>query len=334
MNRPGVVLIAAVSLGLLSACGEGSMSSDGSADDGAATQEGSEGGDGDLQQIAVGVIPIVDTAPLWLGVEEGFFEEEGLGVEITQTTGGAAAVPGVVSGSFDIAFGNSISVMVAADQGLSLTFVTNGATTTGESPDFGAVVAPEGSSISSPADLEGATVSVNNLQNIGDTTIRTVVAEDGGDPSSIDFVEIAFPDVPAALSRGQVDAAWVLEPFLSAAIADGATVVSYNYVEFDPELDIAGYFTTQETVEEDPDMINAFTEAMGRSLEYAQDNPEAVRDIVGTYTQIDDAGRAEMTLPRFRAEFDSDSFARLGESAVEYGTLDEAPDIDALLPGQ
>ena len=44
-----------------------------------------------------------------------------------------------------------------------------------------------------PGDLSGKTVSVNNLQNIGDTTIRTVVDNDGGDSSKIKFVEVAFP---------------------------------------------------------------------------------------------------------------------------------------------
>src|SRR5690606_602161 len=114
------------------------------------------------------------------------------------------AVPGVVSGSFDVAFGNTISTMVAVDQGLELKYLTNGLATTGGDPDVGAVLAAADSGISAPADLAGKTVAVNNLNNIGDTTIRYVVEQDGGDPSTIEFVEIAFPDMPAALERGQV----------------------------------------------------------------------------------------------------------------------------------
>src|SRR5665811_1573071 len=200
-------------------------------------------------KLTVGVIPIVDTAPIWLGKEKGFFKDEGIDLELTKTTGGAAAVPGVINGEFDFAFGNIVSLMVAQDQGLPLEFVTNGTTTAGESgKDFSGVVVNADSDIKSPADLAGETVSVNNLKNIGDTTIRHVVEADGGDPSKIKFAEVPFPDAPAALENGDVDAAWILEPFLSTAIANGARVVSWNYVETSPELDIAGYFTKTDTV--------------------------------------------------------------------------------------
>src|SRR5665811_2571850 len=84
----------------------------------------------------------------------------------------AAAVPGVINGEFDFAFGNIVSLMVAQDQGLPLEFVTNGTTTAGEAgKDFSGVVVNADSDIKSPADLAGETVSVNNLKNIGDTTI-------------------------------------------------------------------------------------------------------------------------------------------------------------------
>jgi NitT/TauT family transport system substrate-binding protein len=331
-RRAALALAAGLSaaLALASGCGSGSASSE---SDTGGSGTSSEAG-GDLTDVKVGVIPIVDTAPLWLGKEKGFFSDEGLNLDITTTTGGAAAVPGVVGGSFDIAFGNTVSMMVAVDQGLSLKYLTNGVTTTGEDPDFSAVVVPKDSPIKTPKDLEGKTVSVNNLKNIGDTTIRKVVRDDGGDPSTINFVEVAFPDAPAALERGQVDAAWVLEPFLSQSLGQGARVVTYNYVDFDPNLDIAGYFTTTDKIENDPEMVSAFQTAMKKSLSYAQDHPDEARDIVGTYTKIDEQTRAKMTLPRWKPEFDRAAYEKLGEAAQGDGTISSAPDLDAILPSQ
>jgi NitT/TauT family transport system substrate-binding protein len=239
----------------------------------------------------------------------------------------------VVSGSFDFAFSNLISVMVANDKGLDLQFVANGASTIGEEgAGFGAVVVPEGSDIQSAADLEGKTVSVNNLSNIGDTTIKHVVEQDGGNPDNIDFVEVAFPDAPAALQNGQVDAAWILDPFLTQARSEGARVVSWNFTEMHPELDIAGYFTTSEKVQGEPELVEKFTRAMNKSLEYAQENPQEVRDIVGTYTEIDAETLAELTLPEYRPEFNREAGQTLGEAAAKYGTLSEAPNLDELLP--
>ena len=320
MRRSLLIGIAAVSVFALSACGSPSAQAPSDA-----------GADAALAEITVGVIPIVDTAPIWLGAEQGFFSDEGLDVTVQTTTGGAAAVPGVVSGDYDFAFGNLVSTMVARDQGLDLQYVANGNTTAG-TPDFGAVIVPADSPIQSPADLAGKTVSVNNLQNIGDTTIRQVVEDDGGDSSTIKFVEVAFPDAEAAVENKQVDAAWILAPFLDSAVANGARVITYNFSAFDAELDIAGYFTTGDSIENNPDLVAKFTAAMNKSLEYAQINPDEVRRIVTTYTSMTADQLTEMVLPIFRVDFNRSAAEKLGAAALAFGTLESAPDLDVLLP--
>ena len=327
MKRNAPVLLAAAAALTLSACGGGSLSGDESTSE----AEGTSG----LTTLSVGIMPIVDTAPIWLGKEQGFFEAEGLDLDNQTTTGGAAAVPGVVSGDIDFAFGNVVSVMVANDKGLGIELVSNGNSTTGDtSSDFGAVVVPADSDIQDAADLAGKTVSVNNLSNIGDTTIRKLVENAGGDHESIKFVEIPFPDAPAAIESGQVDAAWILDPFLTQTVENGARVIAYNFAETHPSLDISGYFTTSSYIEENPEIVEQFTRAMKKSLEYAQENPEAVREIVGTYTKIDEEMRAKMVLPAFHADFDREGLTILGEAAASYGTLSKAPDLDAMLPAQ
>ncbi|MER1995608.1 MAG: ABC transporter substrate-binding protein [Arthrobacter sp.] len=327
MKRTAPVVLAAAAALVLSACGGGSLSGD----EGTAPAEGA----GSLTALTVGVIPIVDTAPIWLGKEQGFFEAEGIDLNIETTTGGAAAVPGVVSGDFQFAFGNVISVMVANDKGLELQFVSNGNSTTGDtSSDFGAVVVAADSDIQDAADLSGRTVSVNNLANIGDTTIRKVVEDAGGDHESIKFVEVPFPEAPAALEGGQVDAAWILDPFLTQSVDNGARVIAYNFAETHPNLDISGYFTSSSYVDQNPETAEQFTRAMKKSLEYAQANPDEVREIVGTYTKIDAEMRSKMILPTFRAEFDREGLTVLGEAAASYGTLSKVPDLDAMLPAQ
>ena len=319
MKKSLMVGLAAASVLALAACASG-------------TPETGEAPDvSEPTAITVGVIPIVDTAPIWLGVEKGFFSDEGLDVTVQPTTGGAASVPGVVAGSYDFAFGNYVSAMVANDQGLALKYVANGNSTAGD-PDFGAVIVKADSDIKSPADLSGRTVSVNNLSNIGDTTIRTVVDDDGGDSSKIKFVEVAFPDAEAALTNKQVDAAWILAPFLDSAVANGARVISYNFSAFDPGLDIAGYFTLAKTVKEKPELTKSFTIAMNKSLEYADSHPDEVKQIVTTYTKMTADQLDKMVLPKFHAEFNRDALKKLGEAAADYGTLSKAPDLGALLP--
>lgn len=326
-RRSFLGLTATAAIAFTAACGSGSPSGEG----GAETTAGGAA-DGELKTVNVGVIPIVDTAAIWLGEEEGIFAKHGLDLELQTATGGAAIVPGVVSGDYDFAFSNLVSIMVAQDKGIDLQVVANGVTAADGEEDFGAVMVKDDSPIQSAQDLEGKTVSVNNLSNIGDVTIKNAIKADGGDPSSVDFMEIGFPDAPAALESGQVDAAWVLEPFLTSVLDQGGRVVAYNHTAMDPELDIAAYFTSAQTAEKDPELVQKFTDAMNESLEFAQANPDKVREIVGTYTSIDDATREKMIMPRFKADFNVEADQKLADAAAEYGVVSNAPDMSEMLP--
>jgi NitT/TauT family transport system substrate-binding protein len=187
-------------------------------------------------------------------------------------------------------------------------------------------------SIKTAADLAGKRVAVNTLKNIGDSTIRASVRKAGGDPSSIKFVELAFPDMPAALEANRVDAVWVVEPFLSATISQGGRLVASNYVDTAPDLTVAVYFTSEQLTKSDPDLVKRFTEAMAESLAYADSHPDEARKVLTTYTQIDEAVIPDLTLPKWPAEINRESVDTLATLAVQDGLVEKQPDVDALLP--
>jgi NitT/TauT family transport system substrate-binding protein len=320
--------LAAATVALLATAACGSDSGSGGGEEAATGGSGS----GDLQQVAVGVIPIVDVAPIYLGKEKGFFEDEGIDLTLESGQGGAAIVPGVMSGQFQFGFSNVTSLMLARDQGLPLKIVAPGNSSTGEVPDFSAVVVKGDSPIKSAKDLAGKTVAVNTLKNIGDTTVRESIRKDGGNPEDVKFVELAFPDMPAAVANGRVDAAWVVEPFVAISKSQGDRVVAWNLVDTAPDLMIAGYFTSEQTAQEDPELVQSFTDAITTSLEYADSHPDEVRDIVQTYTEIDDKLIADVTLPKWPTEVNRESTQKLADLARQDGLVQQPVDVDALLP--
>jgi NitT/TauT family transport system substrate-binding protein len=305
----------------------------GCADEKESSSTGSSSGGGAATEVNVGIIPIVDVAPIYLGKQKGFFKAQKIDLTLVPGSGGAAAVPGVVSGQFKFAFGNLTSLLVANDKGLNLKVVTNGVASTGEEgKDFGAVVAPKGSSIKTAKDLAGKTVAVNNLKNIGDTTVRASVRKAGGDPSDIKFVELAFPDMPAAIQGKKVDAAWVVEPFLSQTRGQGAQVVAWNFVDTAPDLTIAAYFTKADVVEKEADLTKRFKTAMDQSLEYAGSHPDEVRSILLTYTKIPKDVADKITLPKWPAEVNRAGVEQLAKLMTEDKLVEKQPDVGALLP--
>ncbi|MFA1551133.1 ABC transporter substrate-binding protein [Actinomadura chokoriensis] len=320
MIRFRAALAAAASVLLLtSACGSGDSSDDAS-------------GDGPTT-VKVSVIPIVDVAPIYLGNQQGFFAEQGLKLDLQSAQGGAAIVPAVVSGQVDFGFSNYTSLLIAKSKGLPLKVVAAGAGSTGvQGKDFGGVVVKAGSPIKSAKDLAGKRVAVNTLNNINDTTVRASIRAAGGDAKNVKFTELAFPDMLAALEKGNVDAVQVVEPFLATAKKNGGKVIASNYVDTAPNLTIAGYFTSQKTAGSKPELVKKFAAAMQKSLKYADENPDAVRKILGTYTKIDPSLTPSLTLPKFPTEVNSASLDTLSKLAVQDGLIKTAPDVKDLLP--
>ena len=288
---------------------------------------------GQVDKVNVGVIAIVDVAPIYLGKQKGFFTKHNIGLTLTTAQGGAVIVPGVVSGQYQFGFSNVTSLVLAKSRNLPIKMVSNGVASTGEiGKDFGGTVVKKDSPIKTAADLAGKTVAVNTLKNIGDTTVRATVRKAGGDPKAVKFVELAFPDMPAALAAGRVDATFVVEPFLTTLVGQGDRVVAWNYAEPAAAMTVAAYFASNELIAKNPDLVKRFQAAMTESLAYADSHPDEVRGVLATYTKITPEIAAKLTLPKWPPTVNKASVQTLTDLAVGDGLIEKAPDLDSLLP--
>ena len=195
------------------------------------------GGEGAQEQttLRVGVIPIADVAPLYLGIDQGFFEDQQLKIEPQLAEGGAAITPVVLSGDFQIGFSNTVSLLIAASKDLPVTIISQGVLG-GKTEDeaWADLLVLKDGLIKEPKDLEGKTIAVNTLKNVCEVTIRASLADMGVDDSTLEFTEVPFPDMNAALEAGRVDGACVVEPFVSQGTAGKAKGIDPFYVNTAP----------------------------------------------------------------------------------------------------
>ena len=308
-----------------------------SSDGGGETATGAAGGDatggsGGSVAITMGVLPIVPSAALQLGIDEGIFAEHGFDVTLDSGQGGAALLPAVVSGQMQFAISNPLSIMLAQGQGLDVRMVTGYSHALEEGEDITSVWSQADSGISSPADLEGRTVAVNNLKTMGEVTIREVVERDGGDPDAINFVELGFPDMPAALEQGNIDAAWVPEPFQTILKNSGAQLVTYNYQETVPGVSTMSVITAGTLAESDPELVDEFVSAVDEVTAFAQENPDKVRETLTTFLDMDSELADQVLMENFGAQMNEESMQKLAELSLKHGVLTDEVDMASFMP--
>ena len=130
-----------------------------------------------------------------------------------------------------------------------------------------------------------------------------------------------------------MDAAWVVEPQLSAVKAAGGTVIASNFADTAPNLTIAAYFAGTKLIAEDPALVKSFTEAINESLAYADAHPDEVRAVLSSYTKISEEVRAALILPKWPTEVNRASLETLAELGTTDGIFgDTEPDLGKLLP--
>jgi NitT/TauT family transport system substrate-binding protein len=269
----------------------------------------------------------VPSAFLEYGVEKGFFKERKLDVEVTPSQGGATVVPAVVSGDSDIAGSNLVSVLLAQGKDIPVKIVAPGTFVRGErSQDFSAILVAGDSDIRSPQDLEGKTLAVNTLKNVAEVAAKASLAKQGVDVSKIELAEVDFPDMNGALAEGRVDAAFQIEPFVSLGVKEGHRVIDRPYVGTKPGLQIGCYFTSEQYLSENEDVVERFREGVADTAAAITENPAAFRAFLPEASEIPPPAAQKAILPVWKAENDAASLELTAELMQRYGVVEEKPE--------
>lgn len=299
-------------------------------DSGSADGEAGEAGE-ELTPIKVGILPLSGLAPLWYGIEQGYFEEEGLEVTTEIGEGGAALTPAVLNDDYQFAIGEYVSLMQARENEVGIQVVsnlTNGASEADQG--INALLVKADSGIEGVEDLAGKTVAVNGLGGVDDVTIKAILDDNGIDPTSVEFTEVPFPDMPAAVEAGTVDVASVPEPFVTLGEQAGLVNLLDPYYEAIPSMPLGLVFASAEWLEANPDLAEAFTRALDRSIEASSD-AEAMKEVIVANTDIDAELADEIALDRWDAEVNTEGLQTLADLAVRYDVLESDPDLEALV---
>lgn len=279
--------------------------------------------------ITVGVLNVSDSAPLYLAIQRGIFKQHGLEVTTTPAPGGAQAVSGLVSGGMQFAFGSYVPFIIAAERGIGLKIAVSADNV---NDSFSRVVVLKSSAIHRVADLKGKKVAVSALVNFGTLAVQVALKAAGLAPDDVKLVTVPFPNMAVALTTKQVDAAWLVEPFLTDLNDTGKIRSLFNpFSGTMADIPAAGYLMTDRYAQAHPGIVKAFRAAMTEATAMAVKDPSVVRKIIPTYTKIPVAVAERIGLPAYASTVNPAQLQHLADVMRSYGLLKQKVDTSKLL---
>lgn len=236
----------------------------------------------ELTTIRMGYLPVIIQAPLYIGIERGYFADEGIDFDLETIRSGNDAVIQLAAGNFDVAMGGAnAGLFNAAERGLSFKIV---APMHSERPPLATpliISADRTDEFQEVADLEGATVAVHAFGAGIEYWVHEALAQGGLTFDDIELAAVPFPDMPGALEVGDIDAAVMTEPLVTISQDNGlVAILSDDYIEgFTPTY----VYMNTDWMEQNPDVAQRFMRAYIR----------ACRDLQGDYMDEDTAAIIE-----------------------------------------
>ena len=284
-------------------------------------------------KITLGVLPILDVASVHVAIKKGYFKDEGLDVDLKVIQGGAAAIPGLINGDLDMSFGNWVSFFAAESKEAAkavggLKLVSDGYQA---KPDMFLIVTGANSPIKSPKDLAGKTIAINTFKNIAELTAKATLEANDVKPDSVTFKEFAFPDMQAAIENKTVDAAFMVEPFITRAQRAIGSVTALDAASGPTaDIPIAGYATSGKFAKENPNTVAAFQRAMAKGQKDAADRP-TVEPLLQDYAKVDKETASLVHFGEFPTTLDATRLQRVATLMKTYGLLEKDLDVKPML---
>ncbi|MDI2099026.1 ABC transporter substrate-binding protein [Ruicaihuangia caeni] len=313
-TRLGATVLAAA-LGLAALAGCASDDTGATPDTGSATE---------TTKLRVSIPPVADSLPVFVAIDEGYFEERGLEVELVPAANGATAVNSLVSSSTEIALVSYPTLVNAHSAGLPVTIGAFGIEGTDEY--MAAIYVTDDSPLASIDELIGKKVATPSLNSVGDIFLSGEMLDAGLDPKQVEFVEIPQANMAGALGAGDVDAVFLTEPTLSAASKE--LELRPLAVQNGPQ----GLFaTSKKFLEENEGAIKAFREALEQAVRDIEADPSGVAErTMPNHSNMDAETAAAMHLPLFQTKWNEEGIQKIIDLMAELGIIKNRFEADEL----
>jgi NitT/TauT family transport system substrate-binding protein len=275
-----------------------------------------------LPVLRIATTPLDTGAQIYYAADEGFFKKAGFDVEITSINSGSAIAAGVVAGSFDFAQVNIVSLAQAYERNVHFVLAAPGGTYAEKSLTSALVVA-KASPVTTAKALNGKTIAVNALASIQQLGVAAWIDKNGGDSSTIKFVEMPVSQLVPSLIANRIDAALVPEPELDG-VEHGADarILGPAYSGISKVFLLSAWVTSQAFAHDHPDVVKKFADVMAQTARWGNAHHADSAPILTKYTKV--SVTPTMARVGYAETFDIAQMQPVFDTALKYGLLKTA----------
>ncbi|MBM4326773.1 MAG: hypothetical protein FJ118_06375 [Deltaproteobacteria bacterium] len=245
--------------------------------------------------IRFGALPVLQALPLYIAQERGLFTKAGLDVDLIPFNTAAEKDIALSAGKIEGCFADLVTPIVLRANGRKILMVATTYSSRGDRRMFG-VLAKPGSSYRFPAELQNVPIALasNSIVHYVTETLLTTAGVPRDGVASLESKNIGMR--MQMLLAGHVEAAALPEPLVSAALAQGATLVA----------DDSGLETSQTVLvfaerflKEQPEAVSKFLAAVDEAAAMINAKPDEVRDAMVQHVRLPAPMKDKYPTPRF-----------------------------------
>jgi NitT/TauT family transport system substrate-binding protein len=284
-----------------------------------------------LIALKVGTLPTDGCSVIFYANELGYFQKNGLDVDIETMSSGPAIAAAVAGGALDVGVANVATVAQARLHGLPLRYIAPSSMAEPSTMTDIVLVAAD-STIRTGADLNNKTIAINGLKDLQQITAMAWVDKHGGDSKTLHFLELPIPQMAAAVEAHRADAALDVEPFVSGARAQGQGKVIGDVLDgVAPRFMVVGWFALDPWITAHADAAARFATALRQAAAWANAHHAESAAILVRNTKIPASAIDTMARAQFGLSLDPAMIRPIVDAAVKYGVLDRPVDVNDLI---
>lgn len=278
-------------------------------------------------------------APAYAAISKGYFEDEGIKIDLTLTAGADKVTAAVLSGDVDVGFCGSEATIYVYNSG-EKDYLVNFARLTKKDGSF--LVSRKKYDNFKLEDLKGKTVIGGRKGGMPEMTFEWALKQNNIDPKNdlkID-TSVAFPAMEGAFIGGNADFVTLFEPNATSVEKQGLGYVVGYVGSFGGEVPYTAYNAKKSYIEKNKDIIDGFTKAVDKGLKYVKETDSSVvaKDI---YEYFPELSLNDLTaiIERYKtndawassSEITKKDFDHLQEIIISAGELDKKAPFEKLI---